>query len=102
VWSWTGSELIAWGRESLLTNVTRPPAGTRTSVGDTPEDVIVIVVPVDGDDGVDPPHAVMRPSPVATANLENERTTAAFTLEDYTSCSSPYDVTQEGTLDAMD
>ena len=71
---------MSCGRLSLLTNVTRDPAGTVRVRGDTPDDVMVKVVPPgvgvgEGDgvgDGVDgeeslPPHAAMATSAANTA-----------------------------------
>jgi hypothetical protein len=44
---------MSWARLSLLTNVTREPAATVTSRGDTPLEVIVIVALVGAGVGVD-------------------------------------------------
>src|SRR4051812_42926116 len=58
VWSWTGSELIACGRESVLKKLTCPPRPTCTSVGVTPDALIVMVTSSEvGEDGLLLPHA---------------------------------------------
>src|SRR4029453_1527602 len=67
---------MACARESLLKNVTRPPAAMRTSVGDTPDEVIVIVASVEGEDGVPPPQPTTAASAAPTAN-----NTKRFTVE---------------------
>ena len=51
------SELIACGRESLLTKLTWPPTGMRTSVGVTPvAEIVMVASAVDGDEEL-LPHA---------------------------------------------
>ena len=59
-------------RASLLTNVTRVPAGTDTSVELTPADVMVIVAALsDGEEGEPPPHA---PSTISADSGRSLRT----------------------------
>jgi hypothetical protein len=51
---------MASGRASEFKNDTREPTGTCTSRGERPEELIVMVVSVEGDDGLELPQ--LRPT----------------------------------------